>query len=105
VNRFLEDREDPRRLEAPLSQRELRGALPRGRNVRGVWYSLRDGEGWTLVFSLMAEGLRVPCAAMVSPEGLVEELIPLTLAGEEALSRLSPGITGAYIRRIEGGGS
>jgi hypothetical protein len=97
VNQVLELRGDSRRLAVTLPRRDLRWGVP----LRGTWYARQDGEGWALVFSLMAEGTRLPCAALISPGGQVEELIPLSLSGEKLLARLPPEVTGLYIRRIE----
>ncbi|MDR3167535.1 MAG: hypothetical protein LBT93_06290 [Treponema sp.] len=103
VNRILSSREYPRRLGDPLP----RGQLHRNLISLGSWYTLentrnRSPAGRALVFSLTAEGSQAPCVAIISPEGRVEDLIPLNPHGEWILKGLSQGTMGLYIRRIEG---
>ncbi|MDR2470801.1 MAG: hypothetical protein LBD09_01660 [Treponema sp.] len=107
VNRTLARREEPAgwRLLAPIPRREL----GREGKFRGFWYTRSGGDadeaaaGRAVVFTVMGSGVLIPCAAAVSPAGLVEEIFPLTLGGEAGLERLTPGIMEAYIRRIEAG--
>jgi hypothetical protein len=96
INRALIDREEPRRLHLPVSGEGT------GPGIRGHWFSMFGEESRALVFSIMAEGTLLPCAAIVSPEGRVEKIIPLTISSEKGLARLSPGIVQTYIRRLEG---
>ncbi|MDR2101421.1 MAG: hypothetical protein LBP43_02505 [Treponema sp.] len=102
VNRILNSREYPRRLGDPIP----RGQLNRSLISLGNWYTLenlrdRSPAGQALVFSLIAEGGQAPCTAIISPEGKVEELIPLNVHGEWMLKRLPRETLGLYIRRIE----
>ena len=74
-------------------------SLPKTRFPLGSWYTLRDSERRALVFSLMSNGSCLPCVAVVSPAGTVEEII--SLRGERSLRQVSRGVIAAYIRRIE----
>jgi hypothetical protein len=74
-------------------------SLPKMRFPLGTWYTLRDSEKRVLVFPLMSGGSALPCAALVSPAGTVEEII--SLRGERALRQVPHGVRAAYIRRIE----
>jgi hypothetical protein len=98
VNRILSLREDSRRLGNSVPRDQIR------RNLipLGTWYTLENSPGRALVFSLTAGGGRIACVAMVSPDGRVEELIPLNDPGERMLKRLGEGALWAYMRRIEG---
>jgi hypothetical protein len=103
VNKILSSREDPRRLGNPLP----RGEIHRNLIPLGTWYALentagRNSASRALVFSLAAGDSQIPCVAMVSADGLVQELIPLGDPGERMLRRLNGGILRTYIRRIEG---
>ncbi|MFP3089817.1 hypothetical protein LQZ21_05770 [Treponema sp. TIM-1] len=93
VNRILAAREDPRRLGEPL--------FPWVTPEQGSWFSLADAEGRAVVFSIITDGAFVPFAAMVSPEGRVEELVPLTGNSIRMADRLSQETIAVYIRRIE----
>jgi hypothetical protein len=102
VNRVLTLAGDPRRLDAAIPPSELSSGALR----TGTWYRMafsREGSR-AVVFTLMAEGRFFPCAAELSPEGRVEEIIPLSREGEKIFKTLSPGSVQIYIRRIEGPG-
>jgi hypothetical protein len=93
VNMVLEARKDPRRLQAPLFSR----LIPE----QGNWFSLIGTQGKAVVFSIIARGTFLPFAAMISPEGKVEELVPLTGNSIRMVDSLSPETIAIYIRRIE----
>jgi len=108
VNRVMEQYGDPRRV-VDLS------SPAKGVSLIGSWYTMNkiwqpgitsDGnfsEGTkAFVFSFVAEGTFFPCAAVVDPDGRVQEFIPLNMHGKKILSRISPGILKLYITRIEG---
>jgi len=57
-----------------------------------------------LVFSFIGEGTFFPCAAVMTEDGKLGELIPLNSHGEKALGRITPGILRIYTRRIEAEG-
>ena len=118
VNRVLEQSGDFRRLRAPVSPGELRAGFSNGRiPAAGFWYTMtelpvrqaRDSDRQQLpegtkafVFAFIGEGTFFPCAAVVTPEGKVEEFIALNSRGEKVMQRISPGILRIYTRRIEG---
>ena len=110
ANRALQYSGDNRRLgELPSSNRTPSNAM-------GAWYSviqLRQSRRGTAeenfpevtrayVFTFIGEGTFFPCAAMLTDDGKVQELIPLNSHGARVLSRISPGIIKLYTRRIEG---
>jgi hypothetical protein len=100
VNGSLSSRGDPRRLGAAIPRKEI----PRNLIPLGTWYALEDSPGRALVFSLMAEGVQIPCVAIISPGGKVEELIPLNRRGKQMFNRMPGGVIRAYIKRIENPG-
>jgi hypothetical protein len=98
VNRVLVRAGDTRRLDAPLAPAAIKPSQGR----IGTWFATRDGYT-VLVFSLIADGVFLPCAAVVDTQGKLEEIIPLSEGGAKLLDRISPGIMKLYTRRIEGG--
>jgi len=109
VNRVLEQSGDIRALG------ELTSSGASGSFIVGSWYTMvlarqpgRAGNNGFLegtkafVFSFLGGGSFFPCAAVVSPNGKVEEFIPLSSHGERILKKTSPGILRLYARRIEG---
>jgi len=99
VNRVLEQSGDSRWLVQPASP-EMGGSL-----LLGSWFTMTNEsqpENKVIIFPFIGEGTFFPCAAVVTPDGKVEEFIPLNSHGEKILKRISPGILRIYTRRIEG---
>ncbi|AEF81067.1 hypothetical protein [Leadbettera azotonutricia] len=101
VNRALSQVEESKRfgeLDEPIQFKDLDIETPR----IGSWFSLKGKEGYkVLVFSLIAEGNFLPCAAVVNASGKVEDIVPLN--SNAAKFRLPSGTLDVYKRRIEGG--
>jgi hypothetical protein len=97
INRALIQYEDPRRLGAPLPSPKIPGKMP----PLGSWFSLSPGSGRLFVFGLFREGMLLPCGALVSEEGRVEEVLPLSGGARQIFDRIPEGVFLPYIRRIE----
>lgn len=95
VNRVFITREDNRRLAAP------RGRRPITVNPLGVWYSMVDADEDMFVTVIMWEGMLVPCGALVSPEGRVTDMVPLSGSAGQLLGQIPPAVRGLHVRRIE----
>ena len=85
------------RLDAPV----LPQALNSGQARLGTWYNMSGGNR-ALIFTLIGDGVFLPCAAIVNSGGKVIEILALGNDGEKLLGNISPGIMKLYIRRIEG---
>jgi hypothetical protein len=95
VNKVFISMNDSRRLAAPLARPwNTLGPL-------GIWYSMWDSEDRFLVFALMRDGILIPCGARVSPEGKVEEIIPLGRHAARVVDSVPRGVVNIHIRRIE----
>lgn len=95
VNKVLVSLEDSRRLSGPLGRR------PISANPMGVWYSMLGSGAHMFVFAIMWDGILIPCGALVSPQGTVEELLPLTEHARRLLDQLPQSVVQMYVRRIE----
>jgi hypothetical protein len=106
VNQTLERSGDARRL-GPAEKIRFSGL--------GFWYTMTKiapaaevsngyfAEGSKVfVFVFTSEGTFFPCAAVLSPEGKVEEFIPIGKRGERMLRRVSRAALDIYARRVEG---
>jgi hypothetical protein len=93
VNLVLEAQDEPRRLQDPL--------IPRLTPEQGIRFSLVNAQGLAVVFSIISDGAFVPFAAMISPEGKVEKLVPLTGNSLRMADRLPRETIAIHIRRIE----
>ncbi|MDR3115416.1 MAG: hypothetical protein LBU25_07845 [Treponema sp.] len=99
VNQVLETVQDSRRLEGLIPWHVSWGRFPWGN-----WYTLADSEDRVLVFSLMSNGIFIPCMAVVSAgTGKVvgDTILPLTSHPEQTLKQIPRGLIKTYIRRIE----
>jgi hypothetical protein len=99
VNLALAGEGNPLRLEKPIAFRDL----PSNAARMGTWFSLEDGNRKALVFTMIAGGSFLPCAALVDAGGKVERIFPLNSHSSKLLSRISPGVLRIYTRRIEEG--
>ncbi len=96
ANRVLEQAGDVRRLE----RRTL------GRNSLGTWHRVVGGAraesgraGQALIFSIMDNGIFVPCIAFVDVGGEVN-LFPLNSHAREVFPRIPEGVVDVYLKRI-----
>ena len=97
INRAWISSGDSRRLETQIPPGSLKPNLER----LGTWYTLAGGNR-VLVFTIISDGIFLPCAAIINPRGKVIEMTPLGMNGRRLLSRAPSGIIQLYTRRIEG---
>jgi len=97
VNQVLEENKSGVVLARPAAS----GELPPGAARIGHWFVSQDG-GKVLVFTMIAGGVFLPCAAVLDAAGRAGEFLPLGGHSARLLGGLSPGILTMYKRRIEG---
>lgn len=97
VNKVLDRSDIPYRLYKTI------GALGKpGRAMQlGSWFTLRDTGGRAVVFPLMAGPNAAAVMALLSPEGKVESLVPLSTNAVQIFECLPAGAVRLYIRRAE----
>jgi hypothetical protein len=95
INRTFIASGESRRLAGLLSRPPARSA------PLGVWYTLYGSDDLFYVFTIMQDGLMIPCGARVTPEGRVVEVIPVSRHARRVFDRLSGEIIRIYTRRIE----
>ena len=95
TNKTLVLMDDARRLSAPL----IRHAT--GMDPLGCWYSLAESDSIFFVFTIMREGILVPCGAEISKSGKVVQIIPLGSHAQQVMEKIPQGLIQVYIRRIE----
>jgi hypothetical protein len=94
VNRTFVETGDERRLLTPLSQ-PVKGQFP-----FGCWYTLDKPDTLFFVFTVMRDGIFVPCGAEISG-GDVTEIVPLGNHARQVMERIPPGLINVYTNRIE----
>jgi len=99
VNRVLEQYGDSRRLDDPISPPEYGGTS--GSFTLGYWFNMTDNTK-VFIFGFNGGGTFFPCAAIMSPDGKVQEFIPLNNYGKRTIETLPLGILKINARRIEG---
>jgi hypothetical protein len=90
VNRALSQTEETRRLER---------LLPKSASGLGNWYTVSGSENKAIVFSIMNDGMLIPCIAFVGSEKV--EIVPLDGHAQSVFKRLPEGTINLYKQRIE----
>jgi len=95
VNSMFMNKNDARRLSAYIQQK------PGKAEPYGYWYSMTNSENRMFVFSVFRDGILLPLGAVVSGDGSVEEIIPLSAHAVQAFDNLPESVLQMYVRRIE----
>jgi len=95
VNNVFISSNDARRLTAHIKQK------PGKAEPFGYWFSMLNSDKKMFVFSAFKDGILIPLGAVVSADGAVEEVIPLSAHAVQAFEALPESIIQMYVRRIE----
>jgi hypothetical protein len=95
VNRTFIKTGQPYRIASSLAQNRENSSL------WGYWYSLANTQDSIIVFAFMRDGILVPLGGIVSPEGDVKEMIPLSAHAAQVMDELPINIQQMYVARIE----
>jgi hypothetical protein len=96
VNNVFINNNDSRRVSNYLPQKTGKAGL------LGYWYSMINSEKRMFVFGVFRDGALIPAGAVVSANGEVEELIPLSAHAVQVFDALPESILQLYVTRIEG---
>jgi hypothetical protein len=97
VNQALVSIGDSRQLDEAVTASGFRKSM----FPLGTWYTLKYSENRALVFSIMTDGILLPCVAVVSASGTVDAVIPLTSYSKQIVQQLAPERIKIYRQRIE----
>ena len=67
----------------------------------GYWYNMYNSTDKMFVFSVFQDGILVPLGAIVSANGSVSEILPLSAHAEQTFDTISLSVLQVYITRIE----
>jgi len=95
INNVFINNNDTRRLTAHIHQK------PGKAEPFGYWFSMLNSEKRMFVFSFFKDGILIPLGAVVSADGAVEEVIPLSAHAVQAFESLPESLIQMYVRRIE----
>ncbi|WP_461256222.1 hypothetical protein [Treponema sp. R80B11-R83G3] len=94
VNSVFMNNEDSRRVSKFLHSKAGKA------QVLGFWYSMNSSDKM-FVFTVFKDGILVPCGAIVSPEGTVSEIMPLSAHAMQIFDGLPKSVLQMYMGRIE----
>ena len=95
TNKVLASMEDQRVLSTPLP-RPAANHIP-----LGSWYHIAGTNAMFAVFTIMHNGILVPCGAEISANGKVIDVIPLGNLARSVMDRIPKGLIQIYIRHLE----
>jgi hypothetical protein len=75
--------------------------IGRGSGLLGYWYTMSNTQDLMFVFAVFQDGILVPCGAIVSADGKVNEIIPLSAHAERVYNKIPQSVLRIYIQRIE----
>jgi hypothetical protein len=90
-------------ISAGDSRRLLRyeGVSRERPGLLGYWYSMYNSVNKMFVFPVFQDGILVPLGAIVSANGTVEEIIPLSAHAAQTFDSMPRSILQIYVTRIE----
>jgi len=95
VNNVLINNNDSRRLSSFIHKKSVKADL------LGYWYSIYNSTDQLFVFTVFQDGILIPLGAVVSANGTVQEIIPLSAHAVQVSNALPDSVMKMYISRIE----
>jgi len=95
VNSVFINNNDARRVTVSVQQKTDKA------NMIGYWYSMHNSEDKMFVFAVFQDGILVPLGAIVSNNGKVIEIMPLSAHAVHIFDALPESILKMYSNRIE----
>jgi len=95
VNNVFINNNDSRKLSAYLPVKTGKA------EIFGYWYTMYNSANKMFVFSTFQDGILVPLGAVVSPNGDVDEVLPLSAHAEQIFEAMPKSVLQMYIYRIQ----
>jgi len=95
VNGVFIGNSDSRRVSGYVNQKAGKAGL------FGYWYTMFNSTDRLFVFTVFQDGILVPLGAIVTPNGIVNEIIPLSAHAVQVFDSIPGSILQMYINRIE----
>jgi hypothetical protein len=95
VNRAFINTGQPYRIASSLAQSRENSSL------FGYWYSMVNSQDRMFVFTIMRDGILVPFGVIISPDGDLKNMIPLSAHAMQIMDELPDKIKQMYASRIE----
>jgi hypothetical protein len=95
VNRVFINTGQPHRIASSLAPGRENSSL------LGYWYSMVNSQDRMFVFTIMRDGILIPLGVIVSPEGDLKDMIPLSAHAMQIMDELPDKVQQMYASRIE----
>jgi len=95
VNGIFISNNDGRRVVESIQQKQNKT------NMMGYWYWMNNNTDKMFVFTVFQDGILVPLGAVVSADGTVKEMLPLSAHAIQVFDSLPESILIMYSKRIE----
>jgi hypothetical protein len=95
VNNVLVSNNDSRRVSVYLQTK------PGKAEIFGYWYTMYNSTNKFFVFTTFQDGILVPLGAVVSPDGEVSEILPLSAHAVQIFDAMPKSVLQMYVDRIE----
>ena len=95
VNSMFINNDDSRRIVSPLQIKSGKAGL------LGHWYQMYNSSDRMFVFTIFKDGILIPAGAIVSDNGKVKDIMPLSAHAVQVFNTLPDSIMRMYISRIE----
>jgi len=95
VNSVFINNNDDRRIFKTIAHKSGKAEL------LGYWYSMYNSTDKMFVFGVFNDGILVPLGAILSEDGRVKELLPLSAHAQQVYKNMPKSILQMYINRIE----
>jgi hypothetical protein len=70
-------------------------------DLLGYWYSMLNSTDRMFVFGVFQDGILIPVGAILSENGTVKEILPLSAHASQVYENMPKSILQMYINRIE----
>jgi len=95
VNSVLVNNNDSRRISVYLHTK------PGKAEIFGYWYTMFNSTNKFFVFTTFQDGILVPLGAVVSSDGDVSEILPLSAHAAQIFDAMPKSVLQMYVDRIE----
>jgi hypothetical protein len=96
VNNVLISNDDSRRVSKFLQTKAGKA------EALGYWYLMYNSTDKMFVFTVFQDGILIPLGAVVSPNGTVNDILPLSAHAAQIFDKLPKSVLQMYVDRIEG---
>ena len=95
VNNVFINNDDSRRLQSHLNIKNAKADL------LGYWYLMYNSTDKMFVFTVFQDGILIPLGAIISDNGKVSEVMPLSAHAAQIFNKLPDSVLRIYTHKIE----